>query len=353
MNTLLLYALKSFAVLLLAGLAAFALRQRSAAAQHRVWTLGMVGLLVIPLVALAGPVWNWRIIPARVELPVSERSLGPRPERTTLVQTSERSGRGPKLQAIGPPIASEQPIANISPPINWPRAAVFLWAAVTIAVVARFAWRHFVLLRMLKRCHECQSAVVQSALHAAAEQLGVTQSIRLLESTETVSPLTAGTFRPVVVLPADAQHWTAEKTSAVLLHELAHIKRRDVLTQLLASLACALNWFNPLAWHGLAEMRRLRELACDDLVLTSGQRASDYAAVLLEVARRYCHPQFAGAVNMARQANVDHRITAILDAARNRLPLSRRAARARGGDGGGCCGGGDDARGEPGGGTER
>lgn len=204
---------------------------------------------------------------------------------------------------------------------------MLLWAAIALVIVTRFAWRHFVLVRMLNRCRDCSASTARSALDAAAEHLGVSLPIRLLESTETISPLTAGTFRPVIVLPIDAQDWPAEKTSAVLLHELAHIKRRDVLTQLLASLACALHWFNPLAWHSLAQLRRLRELACDDLVLTSGQRASDYAAVLLEVARRYRHPQFAGAVNMARQANVEHRITALLDAARNRVPLSRRAAR--------------------------
>jgi beta-lactamase regulating signal transducer with metallopeptidase domain len=328
MNALLLYALKSFAVLSLAWLVALALRQRSAAAQHRVWTLGMVGLLVIPLVTLAGPVWTWRIIPAQSELQPHARSLGPRPERTIDTPTQARSGRGPKLQEITTPnLTGEQPLIPTSPPINWPRAVTLLWAAVALALITRFALRHVVLLRLLSRCRDCSATTAQSALHAAAARLGVTQPLRLLESNETISPLTAGTFRPVVVLPADAQHWPAEKAAAVLLHELAHIKRCDVLTQLLASVACALNWFNPLAWFGLAQMRRLRELACDDLVLTSGQRASDYAAVLLEVARRYRHPQFAGAVNMARQANVDHRITAILDAARNRVPLSRRAAR--------------------------
>jgi beta-lactamase regulating signal transducer with metallopeptidase domain len=306
---------------------AFALRQRSAAAQHRVWTLGMIGLLVIPIITLAGPVWNWRIVTARAEAPVSERSLGPRPERTTLVHTSERSGRGPMLQEVPPPLAIKQPITTTAAPFNWSRVTVLFWAITALVVIARFAWRHVVLLRMLNRCRECPSTAAHSALQSAAQQLGVTLPIRLLESAETISPLTAGTFRPVVVLPADAQQWPAEKMTAVLLHELAHIKRRDVLTQLVASGACALNWFNPLAWYGAAQMRRLRELACDDLVLSSGQRASDYAAVLLDVAGRYRHPQFAGAVNMAPQANVDHRITAILDAARNRLPLSRRAAR--------------------------
>jgi thiol-disulfide isomerase/thioredoxin/protocatechuate 3,4-dioxygenase beta subunit len=112
----------------------------------------------------------------------------------------------------------------------------------------------------------------------------------------------------------------------VLLHELAHAKRLDVLTQSIAGVACAANWFNPLAWFGLSQMRKLRELACDDMVITAGQPPADYADALLDVARtyRHRHRRLAAAVGMARGANVENRITAILDKARSRVALSRR-----------------------------
>ena len=65
-------------------------------------------------------------------------------------------------------------------------------------------------------------------------------------------PMAAGYLRPTVALPAEADAWPDERVTSVLLHELAHIRRRDCLTQLAASTTCALYWMNPLAWYAAA-----------------------------------------------------------------------------------------------------
>ena len=75
-------------------------------------------------------------------------------------------------------------------------------------------------------------------------------------------------------MPEDADRWPLERLRIVLLHELAHVKRRDCLTHVLAQLACALHWFNPLAWMAARHIRTERERACDDLVLACGTRGS-------------------------------------------------------------------------------
>src|SRR6202040_2887706 len=118
-----------------------------------------------------------------------------------------------------------------------------------------------------------------------ANDLQIHRRVSVLETSEGTMPMTHGTLRPVVFLPADARRWTADRRRMVLLHELAHVRRADAATQLLARAALTLNWWNPLAWAAWRESLKERERAADDLVLRSGARASDYAENLLEIAR--------------------------------------------------------------------
>jgi hypothetical protein len=111
----------------------------------------------------------------------------------------------------------------------------------------------------------------------------------------------------------------------VLLHELAHVRRLDCVTQPLAHLAVALHWFNPLAWLALRRLTAEREQACDDMVIAAGERASNYATHLLDVARtlRAGHVAAAAAVTMARRSELEARLRGILDAARPRRAATR------------------------------
>ena len=119
-------------------------------------------------------------------------------------------------------------------------------------------------------------------------------------------PMTWGVLRPVVLLPTEAADWSPERRRAVLLHELAHVARHDCLTLAMAELALAFYWFHPLAWWAASRMRRERERACDDRVLTAGVAASDYAADLLAVARGR-HALHA-ALAMARSSSLESRL---------------------------------------------
>jgi hypothetical protein len=139
-------------------------------------------------------------------------------------------------------------------------------------------------------------------------------------------PMTWGIWRATILLPEGAEKWSADRLRVVLLHELAHVRRRDCLTQLLGQLARAAYWFNPLAWLAVREMRRLQERACDDLVLNAGFAAPDYAEHLLEISAGFRSSGRAAAVAlaMARTPAIESRIASILSDRENRRPLSRR-----------------------------
>ncbi|HYJ80836.1 MAG TPA: M56 family metallopeptidase, partial [Longimicrobiaceae bacterium] len=165
--------------------------------------------------------------------------------------------------------------------------------------------------------------LVQRARPAPGWETAATR-IPVLESAEVAAPALAGIRRPVVLLPPGSAAWPEEMGRAVLQHELAHAERRDLLVDLLAQAACALHWYNPLAWYAARRLTVERERACDDRVLARGGDALAYASVLLAVARAAlaAPPAPRGLLAMARPTELELRFTAILDPARRRGRLT-------------------------------
>ena len=132
-------------------------------------------------------------------------------------------------------------------------------------------------------------------------------------------PMAFGTRRPSILIPAIADTWPDDRRRAVVLHELAHVARYDCLTQTLAFAACAMYWFHPAVWWVARRLRIERELACDDRVIAAGTQPREYAGHLLEIAYSFGgHRAPALAVSMARPRQLEGRMLAALDAARNR-----------------------------------
>jgi HEAT repeat protein len=160
-----------------------------------------------------------------------------------------------------------------------------------------------------------------------ADRLGLDRVPLVLASDRTDMPFATGFWRSAIVLPAAAREWTEDRLRVVLLHELAHVRRRDLVGHTLSRLACALYWFHPLVWAAARRLRDESEKACDDLVLASGARASDYAGHLLDIvasARRGRTP--AVALPMARRREFEGRVLAILDPRERRPPGRRQSA---------------------------
>ncbi len=110
----------------------------------------------------------------------------------------------------------------------------------------------------------------------------------------------------------------------VLCHELAHVERFDVLTNLIADLACLLYWFNPLVWMATRALRYERERACDDYVLACGEKPSVYASALLELSERLGAGKYSSpAIAMAHQPRLERRLLAILASDISRSQISR------------------------------
>jgi beta-lactamase regulating signal transducer with metallopeptidase domain len=329
--------LKATLLLALAEGVALALRRASAASRHLVWTLAVAGLLALPLFSLLLPAWR---VPLGVELaPVAESAL-PRAEeapaapvtafQVPAVPTTMEAAEAPSPAAAPSTAPAVEPVIEAEAPFAWGTWLVGVWALGAALLLLRLLAGWWGARRLAARAEPVADPAWARLLRDLSWMLDVERPVRLLQSRDASMPMTWGTRRPVVLLPAEAEGWAPGRRRVVLLHELAHVARRDCLTQALADLACTVYWFHPLSWHAARRLRAERERACDDRVLAAGARASDYAGHLLEVARAFrpAGVLSAAAIAMARPSQLEGRLLAVLDSARSRRTPGRRALRA-------------------------
>src|SRR6266404_8969082 len=152
-------------------------------------------------------------------------------------------------------------------------------------------------------------------------ELRMNRGLYLLESAHVSVPFVLYLWRPIIVIPEAAAEWPWGRIRAVLLHELAHIKRNDAHIQTLAQMACAAYWFNPLVWFAANQLRVECERACDDSVLMGGTSRADYATHLYEIARACSAPASAPfAIGLAvHRSQLEQRLVAILNPRTPRL----------------------------------
>ncbi len=322
-------SLKSFAILAVACGVSFGWHRASAATRHLIWFLAVASLPFLPLLSSLLPSWQrplWSISTG-----LNSGNQVALVLEVALIGKSEASARETQTRPMATgistghtPSGGRRLAAHFS--TNWLLFAFAFWSGGVVLMLLSIMVGQLRLRKVSRKALPLLDADWTFLMKEACETLSLGRAVILLQSTDNLMPLTWGWWQPVVLLPAEAGQWPAERRRVVLLHELAHVKRRDCLTQTIARIACALYWFNPLVWLAARRMCVEREHACDDLVLNGGCKASDYAGHLIEIARNVRRiPQVAG-IAMARSSGLERRVTAILDDHRSRNRITRIAA---------------------------
>ncbi len=274
METLIGLGLKS---LLIAGVTLALLyftRRRSAADRSWIAHLGLFALVALPIASLALPALS-------VEIPASLQAEAPAP-----------------LSAAVPAELVDPPFVTTAPAVADPVAAID-WTpyAYAIPAIALLLVTMVALLRLFGlrgRAQVLVDPIWLSALAHAQGRMGFKNGTALLTSSELSSPISWGLMRPVILLNDEALAASGE-AEAIIAHELAHVARLDWAKLLLARVATAIFWFNPLAWVLAREAHQLREEAADDAVLGANIADTDYAQLLVGVARHECRGLLLGA----------------------------------------------------------
>jgi beta-lactamase regulating signal transducer with metallopeptidase domain len=304
MMFLLVAAAQSTILLLLALVAARFVSRASV--RHAIWTAAVLGSLVIPAASRVVPeVW--------VPLPVL---FSPQPVANA-ERAQNRNGRAHvesdltgELDATGG-VGVSRRLQTI-----WPELAIVLWLFGALVVIARTIVSYRRADKLVRDSPPESSLAVSTALADAARHLPSRPRAVVRRSYDLNSPASAGCWRPVILLPADAHTWSPQRMQAVMIHELAHVVRRDCLAQLATQIACAAYWFNPLVWLAARRIELDRELACDDLVIASGVQRTAYAHVLLAAARAATPASFrdpAPLLTLGGSGHLEDRVRRILD----------------------------------------
>jgi TonB family protein len=201
-------------------------------------------------------------------------------------------------------------------------ALTLVWLAGCAALALAWLKKRREFLRSVRAGREAWAGREFDALGRARARLGLGREVLLVLSDARTEPGVWRTRRPVLLLPSEvAAHLDDEELEAVVLHELAHVERRDNLfANLQTALACAF-WFNPVVWLVGRRMFAERESACDERVLEAGGRGGAYAAGILKVVRFCSGWRVAGVAGVASGSNLRRRIEMIM--------LGEKAAGAR------------------------
>jgi len=305
---------KATLILLVALGITLSMQRASAGARHLVWLVTLSTLLLVPALTAWAPI-TLRILPAEaVVTPTAAPSFIEKAPKNDKSDKGVASNVTTKRETPSVPAASFDDGIVSSRLLSGLSIAVLLWAAVVLLIGASLGYAAMLVKRIVNRARPLDSEDWLTPLWEVSDRLSLEEPPRLLRSEDAKMPFACGVFSPTIVLPAECDNWSLDRRRAVLLHELAHVRRHDLVGHTLGRLACAVYWFHPLVWTAAKQLRSESERACDDLALACGARATDYAEHLLDIVtsvKRDATPSVALA--MARRKEFEGRMLAILD----------------------------------------
>ena len=279
--------------IVIAGLIAVRLASHArASVRHLLLAATFASLLALPLLLIAAP-------QATIDVPVASAPATSTPAAAVRPSSAIRTA------------------ATDTPPVE-PR-----WSRLSALALARIVWLAGAVLflvpvpivlgrlRRLRRTGLPWPSLQQQT-HALAAGRGIQRPVELMRHEHVPGPITFGVWRPVVMMPADADDWPAADVRRAIVHELAHVQRRDWLILLAARSICACYWFHPLAWVAWRKLSLEAERSCDDAVVVTEER-TDYAEQLVTLAQRLSATQEAPMLGMANRSDLSMRVSAVLD----------------------------------------
>ncbi len=275
-------------VLLIADLL---LRKRvRAVVRYCVWLLVLVKLILPPTLALPTGIGYWLGDRLSAVFPVADRGAQLTGFEPAGQPPSPRSPLSGDTLQVQPPTRASATDASLVPPaagitpVTRQGLLFFLWL-VGVLVFAALLVQRVRFVRGLIAFSLPADGRFQHLAEECGTQMGIRRKIELRVSGTMSSPALCGLLRPVVLVPARIlETLPPEGLQAILIHELAHLKRGDVWVNTLQTVLQVIHFYNPFVWLANAMIRRTREEAVDETVLVAlGGQAENYSNTLIDI----------------------------------------------------------------------
>ncbi|MBK6496431.1 MAG: HEAT repeat domain-containing protein [Gemmatimonadetes bacterium] len=304
----LLLVLKATTILLVTVMLAGALHKAAAGVRHLVWLVAIAAVLLLPALSRWMPL-DLPVLPAAA----SVATVTPPTTGEAIINTA-----APSQTQSTPTVTTSAATAGITMP-SLGTMLIGLWAVVAVLLIARLIHGTLAVQRIVRNAQPLADDDWNDRLYDVADRLGIARAPRVVKSESIHVPFATGLLNATIVLPAECDTWTPGQRDAVLIHELGHVRRRDLLGHTLGRVACAVYWFHPLVWTAARRLRDASERACDDLAIRLGSRPSEYAEHLLQIVTAVGRsPVPSVALAMAQRKEFEGRMLAILDPALRR-----------------------------------
>jgi bla regulator protein BlaR1 len=263
------------------------------------WQASVLAALVLSVQWLLGsrlnPRWRyalWLLVLLRLVLPILPESAlslfqyAPTPSAAFTAPVTEPlflSAPEPLPQVHVLPMEQSEPLSLYSL-----LALAWLAGALGLLILTWQVNRRFAI--QIRKSPEITDPGLLEIFATAQAELGLYRSIRLIENAQVQSPAIMGLFQPTLLLPADVRaKFDPTELRLIFLHELAHLKRGDVIVQWLIAVLQILHWFNPMLWFAFRRMRADREPATDALVLsrTGEDEKERYGLMLIKLLEHF------------------------------------------------------------------
>jgi len=269
--------------------------------RHMIWLYLLMGIVLLPAIWLGGPKVTLAVLPAQVEPLKTEVLQTDAGNVVKSVQNTPNETHLPSLTHTRMPVETN-PAARAFP-ISAVLAGV--WLVGVVFVLARLAVGWY----GLRRIRLSTEPVSQNERIANLDG----QELRILVTSRVRGPVCFGVLRPVILLPKEMyEKSTEEDLRMVLNHELAHIERRDCLTNLFQRIVEATFFFHPLVLYASSQLTQQREQICDNYVLKKGVPVMDYVKLLSRIAEQGLEKTWLHAVALF-EGRLAQRVRSLLD----------------------------------------